>query len=95
MTPKEVAVLRNAGGRAKKALKDILLLDSLLNISEIAVVHHTDCGGTLYKDEQIRAQLKEKVPGHENEIDSMYFGEIGEYVGSFTFRILYRSSVVN
>jgi hypothetical protein len=37
----EVPVLRNAGGRAKGAIIDTAILDTLVNLSEIVVVHHT------------------------------------------------------
>lgn len=40
----EVIVARNAGGRAEYAVRDILTLSSLFNLTDIVVVHHT---GTL------------------------------------------------
>jgi hypothetical protein len=36
----EAILLRNSGGRAYKALDDILFLDSLLGFSDILVIHH-------------------------------------------------------
>jgi hypothetical protein len=36
----EVAVFRNAGGRAREAVFDIAVLDSIIEITEIIIVHH-------------------------------------------------------
>jgi carbonic anhydrase len=76
--PTEAGVIRNAGGQVKPVLRDILIADFLLGIREIVLVHHTDCGTTKYRDEQIRASLKERLPDHAKEIDGMDFGGVKE-----------------
>ena len=73
-------VARNAGGHASYALRDIVAVDSLLNLQDIIVIHHTDCGTTYYTDEKIGATLNERAPGHEKEIQEMTFGEIKKWV---------------
>ena len=37
-------VIRNAGGRARDALRSLVISQRLLGTNEIAVIHHTDCG---------------------------------------------------
>lgn len=77
----EVVVHRNAGGSVQHALRDIIILDEVLGLKEIAIVHHTDCGTLRFRDEDIRKSLKAKTdPKHWPEIDAMYLGAITEYV---------------
>jgi carbonic anhydrase len=80
MSAPEVVVVRNAGGHAKQSLRSILVVDFLMGLRDIIVVHHTDCGTTKFRDEQIRASLKERIPDQGKEIDAMIFGEIAKYV---------------
>jgi len=47
----EAAIIRNAGGRAKPAVRDILALDAVGDLGTVAVIHHTDCGMS-HMDEQ-------------------------------------------
>ncbi|CAE6533036.1 unnamed protein product [Rhizoctonia solani] len=37
-------IIRNAGGRAKEALRSVIVSQEFLGTSEVHVVHHTDCG---------------------------------------------------
>lgn len=37
---REVPILRNAGGRAKEAIFDIAVLDTIIDVTEIVVIHH-------------------------------------------------------
>ena len=37
----EVLVVRNAGGRAEPAIRDLTILDSLVGVNDIMIVHHT------------------------------------------------------
>ncbi|KAI9701352.1 MAG: hypothetical protein M1820_006574 [Bogoriella megaspora] len=65
-------VLRSAGGRVKPVLNSLLYIDGLLQLSELMVIHHTDCGATKMTDEQARGALKQRVPDY-NEMDSLEF----------------------
>jgi carbonic anhydrase len=56
-------VIRNAGGRARHAIFDIALLDTLVGVAEIVVVHHTNCGLTLTTDEHIKTELVARSAG--------------------------------
>jgi carbonic anhydrase len=37
----DIPVIRNAGGTAKNAVLDITVLDTIIQITEIVVIHHT------------------------------------------------------
>jgi carbonic anhydrase len=48
-------VIRNAGGRASDdAIRSLVISHKLLGTAEWFVIHHTDCGMTLFTDEIIR-----------------------------------------
>ncbi|KAL6863518.1 carbonic anhydrase [Trichoderma novae-zelandiae] len=75
--PGEVVVHRNAGGNIRHALRDIIILDEVLGLKEIAIVHHTDCGTLRFKDEDIRQSLKAKIDAkYWPAIDAMHMGAI-------------------
>jgi hypothetical protein len=44
----EVPVIRNAGGRAKGAVFDVAVLDTLITLNEIIIIHHTGIGLPYY-----------------------------------------------
>jgi carbonic anhydrase len=52
-------VIRNAGGRARRAIFDIAVLNTLVEVTDVVVIHHTNCGLTLATDEHIRRELSE------------------------------------
>jgi carbonic anhydrase len=37
----EIPVLRNAGGRIKNSIIDAVTLDTIVNVHEIVIMHHT------------------------------------------------------
>lgn len=37
-------VIRNAGGRAKDALRSLIISQLLLGTKHVVILHHTDCG---------------------------------------------------
>ncbi|KAF2871110.1 carbonic anhydrase [Massariosphaeria phaeospora] len=53
----EVPVLRNVGGRARTAVWDVAVLDTLVDVAEVVVLHHTNCGATLNTDAHIASTL--------------------------------------
>ncbi|KAF5690612.1 carbonic anhydrase [Fusarium denticulatum] len=53
-----VMVSRNAGGNIRFAVRDILLLDTRFVIDELVIVHHTDCGSTMFTNEWMRDNIK-------------------------------------
>jgi carbonic anhydrase len=54
-------VIRNAGGRAKDAIRSIAISQELLGTREIVVIHHTDCGMLTFTNDVIREKLAEDL----------------------------------
>lgn len=70
-----VMVSRNAGGNIRFAVRDILLLDARFGIDELVVVHHTDCGSTMFTNDWMRDAVKARVgESHWDEIDQINWG---------------------
>ncbi|KAF5654050.1 carbonic anhydrase [Fusarium sp. NRRL 25303] len=70
-----VMVSRNAGGNIRFAVRDILLLDTRFVIDELVIVHHTDCGSTMFTNEWMRDTVKARVgESHWEEIDQIDWG---------------------
>jgi carbonic anhydrase len=62
-------VIRNAGGRAQDALRSLVISQQLLGTREVAVIHHTDCGMLTFRNEDLRAKLRDTL-GAEAERDA-------------------------
>jgi len=74
--PIGIPVIRVLGGRARKALTDIIALDSTFGgLGSIVIIHHTDCGLTHATNKSIRTHLKSRL-SDDPKIDTMEFGEI-------------------
>ncbi|OCL12161.1 carbonic anhydrase [Glonium stellatum] len=71
----DALVFRNICGHITPVLKDIAAFDVFLGLSDIMVIHHTDCGATHFTDDFIRDGLKKRFPTN-GDIDSMSFGAI-------------------
>ncbi|KAK9312239.1 carbonic anhydrase [Lipomyces starkeyi] len=70
-----IPVVRVIGGRANRALTDIVGLDSFFGLSTVMIIHHTDCGLTHATNEKIRHILKQRLP-EDPTVDTLEFGEI-------------------
>jgi carbonic anhydrase len=57
LTNIDAVLIRNAGGRARHAIFDIALLDTLVGVAEVVVIHHMNCGLTLTTDDHLRKEL--------------------------------------
>jgi carbonic anhydrase len=70
-------VVRVQGGDVQSALPAVFALDNLINFTHTILLKHTDCGSLVFRDEKIKAQLKERVAGSgvEEEVEAMRFGE--------------------
>lgn len=62
-------VIRNAGGRARDALRSLVISRRLLGTNEIAVVHHTDCGMLTITNPVLHAKVKQDLGADCSEID--------------------------
>jgi len=69
-------VIRNAGGRAKDALRSLIVSQRLLGTREVAVIHHTDCGMLTFKNEDLRAQVKRELNADAGGIDFLPFSDV-------------------
>src|SRR6187401_1821357 len=54
-------VIRNAGGRARDAIRSLAISQELLGTREIVVIHHTDCGMLTFTNDVIRQKLGEDL----------------------------------
>jgi len=68
--------VRNAGGRASDALRSLAVLGTLSNPGMVVVVHHTDCGLTHIRDDDVRKYVAGISPGQEASLKEMKFGEL-------------------
>jgi len=60
----EAHVIRVGGGRAPDALRSLVASEHVLGTNEIMVVHHTDCGFTKAKSEDmVRTEVRASLGG--------------------------------
>ena len=52
-------VIRNAGGIVSEdALRSLVISQRLLGTTEVAVIHHSDCGMLKFSDEEVKDQIE-------------------------------------
>jgi carbonic anhydrase len=73
-------VIRNAGGRARDALRSLVISQRLLGTNEIAVIHHTDCGMVRFTNQDLHAKVKQDLGADASNIDFLPFTDIEESV---------------
>ncbi len=73
-------VIRNAGGRAQDALRSLIISQRLLGTREVAIIHHTDCGMLIFKNEDLRAQVRRELGADAGGIDFLPFSEVEKSV---------------
>ena len=74
-------VLRNAGGRASDdALRSLLISSWLLGTREFTVIHHTDCGMTMFTDDVLVQKVKEEKGEDVSGIDFLTFPDLDKSV---------------
>lgn len=73
-------VIRNAGGRARDALRSIIISQRLLGTKELAVIHHTDCGMLTFSNRDLRDKVKEDLGQDTGEFDFLPFADLDESV---------------
>ncbi len=55
-------IIRNAGGIVTEdALRSLVISHHLLGTQEFLLIHHTDCGMLTFKDEELRAKLRQQT----------------------------------
>jgi carbonic anhydrase len=73
-------VIRNAGGRARDALRSLIISQRLLGTREIAVIHHTDCGMLTFSNRDLRQKVKDDLGSDTGEFDFLPFQNLDESV---------------
>ena len=69
-------VIRNAGGRARDALRSLIISQRLLGTREIAVIHHTDCGMLTFSNRELREKVREDLGSDTGEFDFLPFQDL-------------------
>ena len=72
-------VIRNAGGRARDAVRSLVISQQLLGTREIVVIHHTDCGMLTFTDADLRSKLKEGL-GETTDLAFLPFPDLDQSV---------------
>jgi carbonic anhydrase len=74
-------VIRNAGGRVSEdAIRSLVISQRLLGTTEIAVIHHTDCGMLTFTNEQFGAKIKDELGQDVSGRDFLPFGDLEQSV---------------
>jgi carbonic anhydrase len=73
-------IIRNAGGRAREALRSLIISQRLLGTKEIAVIHHTGCGMVTFTNQDIHAKIKAELGADASAIDFLTFTDVHESV---------------
>jgi carbonic anhydrase len=73
-------VIRNAGGRARDALRSLIISQRLLGTREVAVIHHTDCGMLTFSNRDLRQKVREDLGQDTGEFDFLPFQDLDESV---------------
>lgn len=79
----EVVVIRNAGGRAHRAVEDIAILELLTTIKEVLVIHHTYCGMTRITEPRIKAGFARLSGQPESDFAHVHLGCFTEWVWAY------------
>ena len=59
LEPGEAHVIRNAGGVVTEdVVRSLLISQRLLGTREIILVHHTECGMTTFRDDEVKAEIE-------------------------------------
>lgn len=73
-------VIRNAGGRIADSLRSLAISQTLLGTSEVAIVHHSDCGMLTFTDDSIRQKLREERAVDATDVAFLPFSDLEQSV---------------
>ncbi len=73
-------IIRNAGGRARDALRSLVISQRLLGTTEVAVVHHTDCGQVRFTNRSLQEKVRTDLGQDTGEFDFLPFTDLDESV---------------
>ena len=74
-------VLRNAGGRASDdAIRSLTISSWLLGTREFAIIHHTDCGMTMFTDDVLRDKIRNEKGVDVGDTAFLTFSDLDQSV---------------
>jgi len=73
-------VIRNAGGRARDALRSLVISQRLLGTNAVAVIHHTDCGMLTFTNEELQGRVERELGADARGIDFLPFSDLEQSV---------------
>lgn len=73
-------VIRNAGGRARDALRSLVISQRLLGTTEVAVIHHTDCGMLTFNNRDLRDKVRTDLGQDTGDFEFLPFTDLDESV---------------
>jgi carbonic anhydrase len=73
-------IIRNAGGRAREALRSLVISQRFLGTNEVAIIHHTDCGSIRFTNDDIHLKVKQDLGADSSAIDFLPFTDLEESV---------------
>ena len=69
-------VIANAGGRARDALRSLVVSQRLLGTNEVVIVQHTDCGMGKYSDDDIRSKVRNDLGADSGDMPFLTFTDV-------------------
>lgn len=77
----EANVIRNAGGRATDdAIRSATISSWLLGTREYLVIHHTDCGMTMFTDDVLHEKIREATGADVSGDEYLSFSDVDQSV---------------
>jgi carbonic anhydrase len=74
-------VLRNAGGRASEdAIRSAKISSWLLGTREFVIIHHTDCGMTMFTDDVLHSKIREATGTDVSHDEYLTFSDLDQSV---------------
>ena len=73
-------IIRNAGGRAREALRSLIISQRLLGTNQIAVIHHNECGSLMFSNADLHRKVREDLGADASQIDFLPFRDLEESV---------------
>ena len=80
LEPGDAHVIANAGGRAKDALRSLVVSQQMLDTEEVAVIHHTECGMGAHTNDEIRDRVRENTGADAGDMDFLPFADLEQSV---------------
>ncbi|KAI1263720.1 carbonic anhydrase [Xylariaceae sp. FL1019] len=88
----DAVVIRNIGCVLSRLIEDFLVIDQLVQINEVLIISHTDCGLTHATDDGVHTSMKSRVRGHDEEFDKIAVGSFRDNVARVKSDVEYFSN---